>query len=77
MLACPIEWENNVMAKATVDPRHTLELLEQQHRTLKQECAYLERRAFLTPTEQRQQTNLKKQKLATKDAITQLRARCN
>jgi hypothetical protein len=65
------------MAKATIDPRYTLEHLEQQHRTLKQQVAYLERRAFLTPTEQREAITLKKQKLATKDAITQLRARAN
>jgi hypothetical protein len=65
------------MAKATLDPRYTLETLEEQHRTLKQQVAYLERRAFLTPTEQTQQVALKKQKLATKDAITQLRTRSN
>ena len=64
------------MAKATVDPRHTLENLEEQHRELKQQVAYLERRAFLTPTEQQTQASLKRQKLATKDAITQLRGRC-
>jgi hypothetical protein len=65
------------MAKVSVDPRHTLEHLEEQHRALKQQVAYLERRAFLTPTEQQTQIALKKQKLATKDAITQLRTRCN
>ena len=65
------------MAKATVDPRYTLEHLEEQHRSLKQQVAYLERRAFLTPTEQHQQIALKKQKLATKDAIAQLRTRSN
>ena len=65
------------MAKQTVDPRNTLESLEEQHRVLKQQVQYLERRAFLTPTEQREATNLKKQKLATKDAILMLRGRSN
>jgi hypothetical protein len=65
------------MAKQTVDPRSTLDLLEQQHRTLKQQVAHLERRAFLTPTEQREATDLKKRKLRTKDAISALRARLN
>jgi uncharacterized protein YdcH (DUF465 family) len=65
------------MAKATVDPRNTLERLEAQHRSLKEQVAHLERRAFLTPTEQREATTLKKQKLATKDMISQLRARMN
>jgi uncharacterized protein YdcH (DUF465 family) len=72
-----IEWGEKRMAKATVDPRYTIERLEQQHRTLKEQVAHLERRAFLTPTEQREATSLKKQKLATKDAISQLRARLN
>lgn len=65
------------MAKATVDPRNTLERLEAQHRTLKEQVAHLERRAYLTPTEQHQATTLKKQKLATKDMISQLRSRMN
>lgn len=63
------------MAKQTVGPRYTLEALEQQHRSLKQEVAYLERKAFLTPTEQQQSVHLKKQKLATKDAISTMRSR--
>lgn len=65
------------MAKQTVDPRNTLESLEEQHRLLKQQLQYLERRAFLTPTERHEATNLKKQKLATKDAILVLRTRAN
>jgi uncharacterized protein YdcH (DUF465 family) len=63
------------MAKQSFDPRLDLQHLEEKHRTLKQQVAYLERRAFLTPSEQRTATELKKEKLATKDAISMLRAR--
>jgi len=63
------------MAKQTFDSRVTLANLEEQHRSLKRQVAYLERRAFLTPSEQREATDLKKRKLATKDAIAALRAR--
>ena len=63
------------MAKQSFDPRLDLQHLEEKHRTLKQQVAYLERRAFLTPSEQRAATELKKEKLATKDAISMLRAR--
>jgi hypothetical protein len=63
-----------MMAKQTFDARVTLAGLEEQHRLLKQQVTYLERRAFLTPTEQREATDLKKKKLATKDAIAALRA---
>jgi hypothetical protein len=62
------------MAKQEFDSRVTLANLEEQHRTLKRQVAYLERRAFLTPNEQREATDLKKKKLATKDAIAALRA---
>jgi hypothetical protein len=65
------------MAKQTFDPRMTLEHLEEQHRTLKRQVSYLDRKAFLTPAEQREATDLKKKKLATKDAISALRARLN
>ena len=65
------------MAKQTFDPRSTLARLEEQHRTLKRQVAYLDRRAFLTPAEQLEATDLKKKKLATKDAISALRARMN
>jgi hypothetical protein len=75
-LAGALEWEDR-MAKQTFDPRNTLERLEEEHRTLKRQVAHLDRRAFLTPAEQREATDLKKKKLATKDAITALRARMN
>ena len=47
--------------------------LEQRHRTLDQEVSRLERRAYLTPIEQRHVTDLKKQKLRTKDLLFMLR----
>jgi hypothetical protein len=62
------------MAKQTFDARVTIERLEEQHRMLKKRVAYLERRAFMTPTEQLEAAQLKKRKLATKDAIAALRA---
>lgn len=65
------------MAKQTFDSRMTLEHLEEQHRTLKRQVEYLDRRAYLTPAEQREASDLKKKKLATKDAILALRARMN
>jgi uncharacterized protein YdcH (DUF465 family) len=47
--------------------------LEVRHRSLSQEVYRLERRAYLTPNEQREMTNLKKQKLATKDELYAIR----
>jgi uncharacterized protein YdcH (DUF465 family) len=43
--------------------------LEQQHATLKEQVRLLERRAYLTPPEQREIADLKKQKLQAKDQI--------
>jgi hypothetical protein len=65
------------MAKQSFDPRATLAQLEEQHRSLSQQVAYLDRRAILTPTEQREASDLKKRKLATKDAISALKVRYN
>jgi hypothetical protein len=65
------------MAKQTFDSRITLENLEEKHRLLKREVEYLDRRVFLTPAEQLEATDLKKQKLAMKDAILALRSRMN
>ncbi len=65
------------MAKQTFDSRMTLERLEEQHRALKKQVEYLHRKAFLTPAEQREATDLKKRKLAMKDAISALRSRLN
>jgi hypothetical protein len=47
--------------------------LEQQHATLKEQVRQLERRAYLTPPEQRHIADLKKQKLAAKDQIQALK----
>ncbi len=65
------------MAKQTFDSRMKLEHLEEQHRSLKKQVELLGRKAFLTPAEQIAAINLKKQKLAAKDAISALRTRLN
>ena len=51
----------------------TIKALEQRHQTLAQQVARLEKRAFLTPAEQQEVSNLKKQKLAAKDELFQVR----
>jgi hypothetical protein len=61
------------MSELMVDDR--LNVLEQEHQTLKEAVRRLERRAYLTPPEQREIAELKKQKLATKDQIAALRQR--
>lgn len=63
------------MAKQSFDAHRELAYLEDRHRSLKQQVATLDRRAILTPDEQRAAIDLKKQKLATKDAISALKAR--
>ena len=63
------------MAKQSFDTRTTLADLEEQHRQLKQQVALLERRAFLAPSEHDKVHDLKRRKLATKDAISALRGR--
>ena len=47
--------------------------LERAHSELKVEVRRLERRAYLTPTEQHHMTELKKQKLAAKDQIAMIK----
>ena len=47
--------------------------LELQHRNLDDAVNRLGRRAYLTPGEQREFAELKKQKLLTKDQLTALR----
>jgi hypothetical protein len=47
--------------------------IEERHRTLARQVDALERRAFLTPEEQRQMSELKKLKLAAKDELFRLR----
>jgi len=65
------------MAKQTFDSRITLERLEQRHRVLKMQVDDLDKRVFLTPAEQLEATDLKKKKLAMKDAIQALRSHSN
>ena len=50
-----------------------LDHLEERHRSLDVAVTRLERRAYLTPSEQMTMTNLKKEKLLTKDRIAALR----
>ena len=50
-----------------------LSQLEKQHRALNDQVDRLERRAYLTPDEQRAITDLKKQKLRTKDMLAELK----
>lgn len=56
-----------------MDPKQEMVALEQRHRQLAEEVQYLERRAFLTPHEQRQIQELKKRKLITKDRLYAVR----
>lgn len=58
------------MTKSTPSPDHIASLRE-AHQRLKRQVAALDRRAILTPTEQRLVTELKKRKLATKDALAE------
>jgi hypothetical protein len=46
--------------------------LEQEHRLLDQRLRVLVRRAYLTPDEQREATELKRKKLSAKDEIVVL-----
>ena len=48
--------------------------LEARHRNLDDTVTRFERRAYLTPTEQRTVTELKKEKLLTKDRIVRLKS---
>ena len=48
--------------------------LETRHRDLDDTVSRLERRAYLTPTEQRTISELKKEKLLTKDRIVKLKS---
>jgi hypothetical protein len=57
------------------EPMETLGVseIEERHRTLSRQVDALERRAFLTPDEQRHISELKKLKLAAKDELFRLR----
>ncbi len=53
----------------------SIEALRRRHHELAEELYVLERRAYLTPDEQRQASDLKKHKLATKDRIVAIEER--
>ena len=55
------------------DPLKELDRLERRHHKLNERVAEYEARLFLTNTEQLSLVKLKKEKLATKDAIESLR----
>lgn len=59
------------------DPRKELDRLERRHKKLKERVLEYETRLFLSNTEQLSLTKLKKEKLATKDAIENLRTVAN
>jgi len=50
-----------------------LSMLEKRHRDLKDRVSKLKRRAYLTPSEQKQIADLKKLKLNAKDELHALR----
>lgn len=56
-----------------VDPLKELDRLERRHTKLKERVAEYEARLFLSNSEQLDLLKLKKEKLATKDAIQNLR----
>lgn len=62
------------MKSTKADPEKQLERLERRHRKLKDRVTEYEARVFLNATDQAQVAKLKKEKLATKDAIEFLRA---
>ncbi len=59
------------------DPQKELDRLQNRHRKLKERVAEYEARLFLSNTEQLSLAKLKKEKLATKDAIESLRSTAN
>ncbi len=56
-----------------VSPTKQLKRLQKRHESLKERVRELECHSFLTLEERMECTRLKKQKLATKDALTRLR----
>ena len=57
-----------------LDRQSQMERLEKRHWALKQQVATLDSRRFLTHSEQLELHDLKKQKLATKDLLSDLRS---
>jgi uncharacterized protein YdcH (DUF465 family) len=62
-----------MMTKAMMSEAASVSELERRHRELDVQVSRLERRAYLTPTEQRLMTEMKKEKLLAKDLIASLR----
>jgi len=62
-----------MMTKAMMVDASSVSALERRHRELDSEVARMERRAYLTPAEQRLMTDMKKEKLWAKDQIALLR----
>lgn len=67
-----IDGEENGLMKEQMATASVMEV-EERHRSLARQVDALERRAFLTPDEQRQMSELKKLKLAAKDELFRLR----
>lgn len=61
------------MKSQKADPEKQLERLERRHRKLKDRVAAYEAQVFLNHSDQAEVAKLKKEKLATKDAIQTLR----
>jgi hypothetical protein len=61
------------MKSQKADPEKQLERLERRHRKLKDRVAEYEARVFLNTIDQTEVAKLKKEKLATKDRIQNLR----
>lgn len=55
------------MKESTAEER--IRALQVRHQALEDELKYLARRAYLTPTEQKVERELKKQKLSAKDEL--------
>lgn len=61
------------MKVATMTAVDQLRALEAEHRLLDERVRVLSRRAYLTPDEQREATELKRLKLSAKDRLAALR----
>ncbi len=55
--------------KATMNAIDRMRALENEHRTLDERLRVLAKRAYLTPAEQREATELKRKKLSAKDRL--------
>jgi len=60
------------MKAAMQDAVDRIRTLEEEHRLLDQRLRALTRRAYLTPDEQREATEIKRKKLSAKDRIVDL-----